>query len=92
MSNRVKLTADQLTAYKIGSQADLDRLQDVWNNHNQTGTPIEFEPFEGISEDVRDYLAAKGQTSQAAVNIPAIAQESVINVDDILEYNKLKNK
>lgn len=88
--SKIKLSKEELETYKIGSQADLDRLQQVMSE--QMGTPVEFEPFEGISDDVRDYLAAKGQTSQAAVNIPAIAQESVINVDDILEYNKLKNK
>ena len=90
--SKIKLTTDQLEAYKIGNQQDLDRLQDVWNSHNQTGTPIEFEPFEGISDDVRDYLAAKGITPSAVTNEPESAAESVINVNDILEYNKLKNK
>ncbi len=90
MTKKIKLSNEELATYKIGSQQDSDRLQQVISE--QMGTPVELAPFEGVSNDVREYLAAKGQTPKAAVNIPAIAQESVINVNDILKYNKLKNK
>ena len=89
--SKIKLSKEELAAYKIGSQADLDRLQQVMSE--QMGKPVELAPFEGVSNDVRDYLASKGITPDATAKAPEIPPaESVINVNDILEYNKLKNK
>lgn len=95
MSKKVQLTKQELAAYKINSQQDLDRLQKVWNEN--LPEPVEFEPFripdDEVSEDVKAYLAAKGikfnEGKNAPVNTPV---ESVISAQDIQQFIQQKNK
>lgn len=90
MTKQIKLSQEELERFKIGSQQDMDKLQAIMSQH--AGVEVQLAPFEGVSADVQAYLAAKGQTVNAAVNVPPMQRESVLTPEDIQNYIKTLKK
>lgn len=85
MSEKVKLTKEQMTKYNVRSQQDLDRLQHVWNDN--LPEPIEFEPYDEVSDMMKEYLKSKSQTNQTTNEDPTFRD----GVSDMMkEYIKTK--
>lgn len=90
--SKIRMSDEDLKTYGIITQKDLDRFQKKVNE--QMGTAVEYEPLpDPISPEVRVYLEAKGLTPNANNSIHQnTPTESVISVEDINQFNKLKNK
>lgn len=85
MSNKIKLTPDEIMTYGIKNQNDLDRLQTSLSE--KMGSVVEFEPFnDEVTDDVKNYILHKNGKETTHSTQPESAPESAINTDDIKDY------
>ena len=90
MSKKITLTAEELSAYGIGNNGDLLRLQARMSEI--AGEPVELAPLEGISPDVQRYLESKGLTAPTGDNIQPEQPKSLINSEDIQQFINSKKQ
>lgn len=84
--SKIKLTKHELDYYGIGNQQQLDDFQREMSV--KMGRNLEFEPFDGVSDMMKAYIASKSQSKE-----PNNEEHNMEGVSDMMkEYLKSKKK